>query len=159
MTKADLPTSEKVNEPDPDRQRRKKELAGGRHEENPRGANEAKQFECRGWRSNVKREERHGGQDDILQVGKTPLVLLQVSQAVPEVERVLQARDVLAAMRRVGLCSGAPANVAGGEAVEESQVDVLRQQRRQLGLSRSKIHHCCWMLPKKDMFKKELEAA
>lgn len=139
----DKSTSEKVKQPDPDGKRREEELAGGRHEENPRGAHEGKQLEGRSRRSHVEREERQTGQDDVLQVGKAPLVLLQVSQAVPEVERGLQARDVLAAMRRVGLCPGAPANVAGGKAVEESQVDVLRQQRRQLGLSRSKIHHCC----------------
>lgn len=86
------------------------------------------------------------------------MVLLQVSQAVPEVEGRLQARNVLAAMRRVGLCPGAPASVAGGKTVEERQVDVLGEERRQLGLSRSKIHGNLFLsflqsVPKKKMFK------
>lgn len=94
-----------------------------------------------------------------MQIGESPVVLLQVSQAVPEVEGRLQARDVLAAMRRVGLCPRAPAGVAGRKTIEERQVDVLGEERRQLGLSRSKIHGevCSFFfnnLSQKKMFKK-----
>lgn len=141
-----LPTTEKVHEPDPDWQRRKEELASGRHAEKPCGAHEGKQLQCRSWRGDPERKERQAKEHGVLQVGKSPMVLLQVSQAIPKVEGRLQARDVLAAMRRVGLCPGAPASVAGGKTVEERQVDVLREERRQLGLSRSKIHRICFFL-------------
>lgn len=150
-----LPTTEKVNEPDPDRQRGEEELASGRHAEKPCCAHEGKQLRCRSWGSDPERKERQAKEHDVLEVGKSPMVLLQVSQAVPEIEGRLQARDVLAAMRRVGLCSGAPANVAGGKAVEKRQVDVLGEERRQLGLSRSKIHRNVFFflqsVPKKDV--------
>lgn len=96
-----LPTTEKVNEPDPDWQRRKEELASGRHAEKPGSAHEGKQLQCRGRGSDPERKERQANEHDVLQVGESPVVLLQVSQAVPEVKGRLQARDVLAAMRRV----------------------------------------------------------
>lgn len=139
-------TTEKVHEPDPDWQRRKEELASGRHAEKPCGAHEGKQLQCRSRGSDPERKERQAKEHGVLQVGESPMVLLQVSQAIPKVEGRLQARDVLAAMRRVGLCPGTPASVAGGETVEKRQVDVLREERRQLGLSRSKIHRICVFL-------------
>lgn len=159
--KKNLPTTEKVNEPDPDWQRWEEELASGRHAEKPGSAHEGKQLQGRGRGGDPERKERQANEQGVLQVGESPVMLLQVSQAVPEVEGRLQARDVLAAMRRVGLCPGASASVAGGKTVEERQVDVLGEERRQLGLSRSKIHRnfvffflFLQSVPKKKMFKK-----
>lgn len=134
----DLPTAEKVQEPDPDHGRREENLARRGHEKQPGRAAEGKELDGRSRGRNVEREESEEEEEDVLQVGLFEVVLLQVAQAIPDAKRGVETGELVdARVSGVGLCAGATtAVVALGEAVEEGQVDVLGQESRQLGLAR-----------------------
>lgn len=144
----DLPTAEKVEQPDPNGGRGQQNLARGGHEKQPRRAHQSKELDGRGRGSNVEGKEGEKEENGILNVGLFKVVLLQIAQAVPSVERGVEAGNVVDALvPGVGLCARtAAAVVALGEAVEKGQVDVFGEEGGKLGLAREgawMIGHGC----------------